>query len=531
MKVLVAGDGAVAEATVSALVAQGHTVRLLSPEAESVARRWPHGVEASVGDVAASRQPRATADGCQAVLQLGAVREPWATTAKTGAGSRASGPSRIDVRGTRWLVGEAERAGAERFVLLSSLRHERSTAEDGAHLRETEAVTRAFRGVWSILRAGLVYAPGEGALAALSTMVRTMPAIPLVDGGQGELQPLWHEDLGRALAEAAHSPAAAGRVLHVAGPERMLLSEVVDRLSALVGRQPVRLSVPGLLASLGTEAAAMLGVSLPGRAGTLAELDGESRLPDSIENALTAVLGVTPTLIEDGLRKLVASVPEQMPSRGTDAIRRRRFSVDIEGSARPARALRDVFRRNASHVLRLEDGPPEGSLIKKGALLSARVPLRGFVALRVVEVDPETITALTVEGDPLAGIVTFRFRDQRPGVRVEIVVEAGATSLVDRVLAVTGGGALEDLDWPGAMDRIVALSGGRAPAGLQRDVRTLDDDQADSVRRRAEKLRMARKRAAAPRSVPPRVKESGAPRPAVGGATKRRPARVARSAR
>jgi len=88
-------------------------------------------LEASVGDVASSRHPQGTADGCQAVLQLGAVREPWATTVKTGAGGRASGPSRIDVRGTRWLVAEAEKAGAERFLLLSSLRHERSDAEDG----------------------------------------------------------------------------------------------------------------------------------------------------------------------------------------------------------------------------------------------------------------------------------------------------------------------------------------------------------------------------------------------------------------
>jgi NADH dehydrogenase len=468
-----------------------------------MARHWPLGVEASVGDVAASRHPQGTADGCQVVLQLGAVREPWATTARTGAGSRASGPGRIDVRGTRWLVAEAERAGAERFVLLSSIRHERSATEDGARMREVEGAVRGFRGVWSILRAGLVYAPGEGALAALATMVRTLPAIPLVDGGHGALQPLWHEDLGRALAQAAQAAAAAGRVLHVAGPERVLLSDVADRLSALVGRKPARLPVPGLLAALGTEAAAMLGVSLPAHAGALAELDGASCLPDSIENALTSVLGVAPTLVEDGLRRLVAGVPEQTPARGGDAIRRRRFAVDIEGGSRPAKALRDVLRRNATHVLRLEDGPPQGVLIKKGALLSARVPLRGFVALRVVEIAPETVTALTVDGDPLAGIVTFRFRDQRPGVRVEIVVEAGATSLLDRVLASAGGGALEDLDWPGALDRIVALSGGRAPAGLQRDVQTLDKDEADGVRRRAEKLRLGRKRAAAPRS--PRV--------------------------
>jgi len=498
MKVLVAGDGAVAEATVTALLEQGHTARLLSPDAEATVRRWPHGVEAAVGDVAASRHPQGTADGCQAVLHLAAVREPWATTAKTGAASRASGPSRIDVRGTRWLVAEAERAGAERFVLLSSLRHERSPAGDGMLMREAEGVVRGFRGVWSILRAGLVYAPGEGALAALATMLRTMPAVPLVDGGRMELQPLWHEDLGSALAEAAQSPASAGRVLHVAGPERMVLSEITDRLCALVGRKPLRVPVPGLLAALGTEAAAMLGVPLPGHAGALAELDGESRLPDSIENALSAVLGVKPTLIQDGLRALVDGVPEQTPSPGVDTMPQRRFWVDIEGSTRKARALRDVFRRHATQVLKLEDGPPEGLLVKKGALLSARVPRRGFVALRVAEIDPETVTALTVEGDPLAGIVTFLFRDQGRGIRVEIVVEAGATNLVDRLLSATAGGALEDLDWPGALERIVALSGGRAPAGLQRDVRTLEADEADAVRRRAEKLRVARKRAAAP---------------------------------
>ena len=65
MKVLVAGDGAVAEATVSALLEQGHTIRLLSPGAEATVRRWPHDVEASVGDVAASRHPQGTADGCR----------------------------------------------------------------------------------------------------------------------------------------------------------------------------------------------------------------------------------------------------------------------------------------------------------------------------------------------------------------------------------------------------------------------------------------------------------------------------------
>lgn len=505
MKVLVAGEGAVTAAAVSALLERGHEVRLLSPGAETTVRRWPHGVEARVGDVGSSRATEGIADGCQAVLQLGAVREPWATTARTGAGLRATGPSRIDVRGTRWLVRAAESAGAERFVLLSSIRYERSRTEDGRALRDAEEGARAFRGVWSILRAGLVYAPGEGALASLATMVRTLPALPLVDGGRPMLQPLWHEDLGRALAQAAQSPEAAARVLHVAGPERVRLSEVVDKLSELLGRRPVRVSVPSALATMGAETAAMLGIPLPARAGALAELDGDALIPTSVENALTSVLGVKPTMVADGLRKLVADVPEQTPAGGADTIRRRHLWVEIEGVSRTARELRDLFRRRASYVLALETGPPEGEPIKKGIVLSAGVPLRGLVALRVAEIVPDSVIAQTVEGDPLAGLVTFRFRDVTQGIRAEIIVEAAAATLMDRLLARAAGGVLEDLDWVGALERIVEISGGRAPAGVQSDVQVLDAEEADDVRRRSERLRDARQRGRAPRSAPKRT--------------------------
>jgi NADH dehydrogenase len=498
MKVLVAGEGATTAATITALLERGHEVRLVSPQAEAAARRWPRGVEARAGDVASSRGTQGAAEGCQAVLQLGAVREPWATTARTGAGLRASGPSRIDVRGTRWLVAEAESAGAERFLLLSSLRYERSRTEDGRALREAEEAARGFRGVWSIVRAGLVYAPGEGALASLATMVRTLPAVPLVDGGRMMLQPVWHEDLGRALARAVESPDAAASVLHVAGPERRRLSEIVDTLSGLVGRRPARLTVPGALAAMGAEAAVLLGIPLPAQAGALAELDEESLLPASIENALTSVLGVTPTLVEDGLRRLVAEVPEQTPAGQAPDVRRRLFRVAIDGSALTARELRDLFRRRASYVLALEKGPPEGQPIKKGTLLSAGVPLRGHVALRVAEVVPDAVTALTVEGDPLAGLVTWRFLQNGHGLRAEIVVEAAAATLVDRLLATAGGGLLDDLDWPGALERIVEISGGRAPAGVEREVHVLDADEASRVRDRSERLRDARPRSTAP---------------------------------
>jgi uncharacterized protein YbjT (DUF2867 family) len=499
MKVLVAGDGAVAQATVTALLEAGHEVRLLSPQATETARLWPRGVEPWPADLARARSLEGAADGCEAVLQTGAVRGPWQRPAgHTGAPLGVLDETRIDVRGTGRLIAAAERAQATRFVLLSSLRHEKSAADDGHAMRKAEAAARAFRGVFVVLRASLVYAPGEGSIAALARMVRTLPVIPMVDGGRRVVQPLWHEDLGQALARAATAPEAAGRVLHVAGPETATVADVVDRLCALAGREPTRVPAPGLLATLAAEGAAILGVSLPATVAALAELDDDDVLPLSVANALASVLEVTPTPLEAGLGKLLAEAPEQTPGRPDVAIVRRRFWADIEGTSREPRALRDHFRRHARDILRLEDGPPPQRMLKTGALIAARVPLRGLVSLRIADVTPDAVTAVSVDGDPLAAVVTFRFLAVERKVRVEVQVDAQAANPVDGVLLGTVGGVLDDLDWRGAVERLVAASGGRAPSGVEQEVLTLHEDEAAQVRERAERLRVSRRRSRVP---------------------------------
>src|SRR5713101_6330526 len=99
MKVLVAGDGAVAQATVTALLEAGHEVRLLSPRATHTARLWPRGVEPWPADLARVRSLEGAADGCGAVLQTGAVREPWQRPAgHAGAPLGVLAETRIDVR-------------------------------------------------------------------------------------------------------------------------------------------------------------------------------------------------------------------------------------------------------------------------------------------------------------------------------------------------------------------------------------------------------------------------------------------------
>src|SRR5918999_2990957 len=113
MRVLVTGGtGVVGVGTVTALVRHGHDVRLVSRHATRDARRWPEGVEAWPGDVADAASITGAADGCDVVLHLVAIVDespPHATF------------ENINVRGTRNIVREAERAGVRKLVFTSSL--------------------------------------------------------------------------------------------------------------------------------------------------------------------------------------------------------------------------------------------------------------------------------------------------------------------------------------------------------------------------------------------------------------------------
>ena len=178
MKVLVTGGtGVVGQATVAALVARGHQVRLLSRHARRDVEEWPSGVEPHEGSVTDPDSVRGSADGCDVVLHLVAIVKeapPEATYQK------------VNVEGTRVMVAEAERAGVPRFVYVSSLGADRGASDYHKSKLAGEEAARAFRSGALVLRPGNVYGPGDEVVSLMLTMVRTMPAVPVVGGGDQE---------------------------------------------------------------------------------------------------------------------------------------------------------------------------------------------------------------------------------------------------------------------------------------------------------------------------------------------------------
>jgi uncharacterized protein YbjT (DUF2867 family) len=527
MKVLVTGGtGVVGEGAVAALLQAGHEVRILSRYGDRGVSRWPRGVEARAGDVAAAAAVNGSARGCDAIVHIAGIEEespPDLTFDK------------VNVLGTRHVVAEADRAGVRRLVFVSSLGADTGASEYHKSKRRAEQVVRGCARPWVILRPSVVYGPGDKNLSLILKMVRTLPAIPVIDGGGRLFQPLWHEDMGKAIARALEAPGVTGRALELAGPDRTTMNGLLDRLERLVGRHPRRVSVPAPIAAMSVQVASLLGFELPVSEARLTMLAEENVVRDGGENALAPVLGVEPTPLDGGLRKLAGLIPEQLPSEGIGPLVHRRYWADIDGSFHRAGALRDVFRRNVAQAMPFQVSQETGPItnLKKNQTFTVMLPLRGALSMRVEDITPGRIVCATLEGHPLAGLVTFDFLERGRQVRFEVGVRARGAGMADAVLMAALGELLLDVNWMRVVERVVELSGGRASAGAQTLVTTLDGEEARKVEEWAEELVVRRMRGRVPPGppidgrrratrTPPAARGRRSPRPGAGAGSARR---------
>lgn len=88
-----------------------------------------------------------------------------------------------------------------------------------------------------------VYGPGDRRLLKLFRAVRRRRFIR-IGGGRNLHHPMYVDDLTGGLRRLAEHPAAAGRVLLLAGKDVVSTDEMVDAIAAAVGVPPPRLRVP-----------------------------------------------------------------------------------------------------------------------------------------------------------------------------------------------------------------------------------------------------------------------------------------------
>jgi uncharacterized protein YbjT (DUF2867 family) len=491
MHVLVTGGtGVVGKPAVDQLLERGHTVRLFARNAERDSFLWESGVEPRTGSIGRDEDVEGAADGCEAVLHVvGIVDEipPEVTFEK------------INVGGTRRIVREAERAGVRRLVYVSSLGADRGKSDYHRSKLAGEEIVRTFGGEWLICRPGNVYGPGDQVISLLLKMVRTLPVIPMIGGGDQLFQPLAARDLAAALALAVEWDEPTRQVLELAGSERVSMNELLDVLELITDRRPRRVPIPETVALAGASLAELVGMEVPINSDQIVMLLEENIIPPERVNALPEVFGITPVLLSEGLAELADSLPEKLLSEGYGPLHRQRYWADIHDCAVSADELFDLIRRKFAALtprglveVGAEPGTPQ--TIEEGATLTLAIPLRGNIQVRVEEVEDRTITFVTVEGHHLAGMIRFIVREIGDLVRFEIRSYSRASRLLDSVGMATVGRRLQKATWKGMVEEVVRRAEGHAAAGVHEDASVLTDPEAGRVERWVEERVVARRR-------------------------------------
>jgi nucleoside-diphosphate-sugar epimerase len=171
----------------------------------------------------------------------------------------------FNTEATIGLARAARRAGAKRFVFLSSIRAQCGPTADmvlteAVEPRPTDAYGKsklaAERGLaeldldWASLRAALVYGPGvKGNVAHLMRLARSPFPLPLGRfGARRSLLAL--ENLSAAIETVLTAPGTLRRAFIVADPQPLTVAEMIAAMRHGLGRRPNVFPLPAALLEL-----------------------------------------------------------------------------------------------------------------------------------------------------------------------------------------------------------------------------------------------------------------------------------------
>ena len=238
-RVFVTGaTGFVGHALLQRLCAGGHVVRCLVRRGSETALRGQGAIERIEGDVLTRRGLEEGMAGCDAVIHLvGIIRE------QPGAGVTFE---RVHVEGTLNVLQAATAVSVRRYLHMSALGTRAGAASRYHRTKWTaEEAVRSSGLEWTIFRPSIIYGPGDGFVTMLASMVRRLPAVPVIGSGRQRLQPIPVEQVAAGFAGALELPATIKQTYEVGGPEPVTMVELLDLIGQALGRRRVlKLHVP-----------------------------------------------------------------------------------------------------------------------------------------------------------------------------------------------------------------------------------------------------------------------------------------------
>ena len=236
--ILVTGaSGFVGSALVPALIDAGHDVRCLvrTSAPETLPKDEPC-IELSTCALDDPRGLRASLVGVDTVVHLASAQRcgGWDDLIS------------VDSLGTRQLIAGARDIGLRRFVYLSHLGADRSSAFPVLRAKGIiEYFVRNSGIPHTIIRGSTLFGPKDSFTNALAMAMRVFPLVfPRPCSGRPRLQPLWIGDFAECISQAVDDSRFDGETISIGGPEFIAVDELLKLIMKTAGISRTLVSVP-----------------------------------------------------------------------------------------------------------------------------------------------------------------------------------------------------------------------------------------------------------------------------------------------
>ena len=153
--------------------------------------------------------------------------------------------------GAEKLAIAAKAAGAERFIQISALgvEHEFGSSYARSKFLGERAVAMAFPEA-TIIRPSILFGAEDNFFNKFAKMANISPALPLIGGGRTLFQPVYVDDIARAIEICLSRNDTKGEVYELGGPQVYNFKQILEYILAVTGKNRKLVALPFSVASL-----------------------------------------------------------------------------------------------------------------------------------------------------------------------------------------------------------------------------------------------------------------------------------------
>lgn len=158
--------------------------------------------------------------------------------------SSSYGYNKTNIEGTKNLVEACLKNKVKKIIYISSL----DACLDGTNCYgESKALGEKIviaSGIdYIIIRPALVYGKESDAVGVLADLIKKLPIIPVVGNGKAILQPIYVDDVCRAIIKLLESD-LKNKMFYLAGEERISIDGLIDKIAKIYSKKVMKIHVP-----------------------------------------------------------------------------------------------------------------------------------------------------------------------------------------------------------------------------------------------------------------------------------------------